>query len=464
MKVLLETAGVTLTRTEKPAIPPHTQDRQPRIIFFDATARRRARLGLADAHAPHEESEIRHQRSEIKDQGPEIAERLRLADAHAPHMASEIAVPSTESGNGQPPALNRDEVTEFMVNFVVDQTGYPAEMVELDADLEADLGIDSIKKAQLIGELAENYTLTHLTGQLQNLSLDDFRTIRSILDFVVDGGTGSRLADVEITEAVADQGSETAERMRSADAHAPHEASEISVPSTESGNGQPPALNRDEVTEFMVNFVVDQTGYPAEMVELDADLEADLGIDSIKKAQLIGELAENYTLTHLTGQLQNLSLDDFRTIRSILDFVVDGGSSRLADAETTEAVADQGSETAERLRLADAHAPHEASEIAVPSTESGNGQPPALNRDEVTEFMVNFVVDQTGYPAEMVELDADLEADLGIDSIKKAQLIGELAENYTLTHLTGQLQNLSLDDFRTIRSILDFVVDGDRLR
>lgn len=52
-----------------------------------------------------------------------------------------------------------------MVEYVIDETGYPAEMVEMDADLEADLGIDSIKKAQLIGELAENFSLTHLGRQ-----------------------------------------------------------------------------------------------------------------------------------------------------------------------------------------------------------------------------------------------------------------------------------------------------------
>ena len=48
-----------------------------------------------------------------------------------------------------------EELETFLVNFVVEQTGYPPEVVELDADLEADLGIDSIKKAQLFGELRE---------------------------------------------------------------------------------------------------------------------------------------------------------------------------------------------------------------------------------------------------------------------------------------------------------------------
>ena len=52
---------------------------------------------------------------------------------------------------------NPAELEAFLVNFVVEQTGYPPEVVELDADLEADLGIDSIKKAQLFGELHEYF-------------------------------------------------------------------------------------------------------------------------------------------------------------------------------------------------------------------------------------------------------------------------------------------------------------------
>ena len=60
----------------------------------------------------------------------------------------------------QPPPVGAPDPAEletFLINFVVEQTGYPPEVVELDADLEADLGIDSIKKAQLFGELAEYF-------------------------------------------------------------------------------------------------------------------------------------------------------------------------------------------------------------------------------------------------------------------------------------------------------------------
>ena len=69
-------------------------------------------------------------------------------------------------------ALEKD----VLVNFVVEQTGYPPEIVELDADLEADLGIDSIKKAQLFGELREYFDIT----PDENLTLDDFPTLRHV--------------------------------------------------------------------------------------------------------------------------------------------------------------------------------------------------------------------------------------------------------------------------------------------
>ena len=341
------------------------------ILFFDATERRRLKLGgIAKPQATN---------------------------------GSTLAV-----SRPVPIAINSDDLRAFMIRFVVDQTGYPEDMVELHADLEADLGIDSIKKAQLIGELAENFELTHLAGQLQNLSLDDFRTIQSILEFV----TSPVAQEIAKPQAIIED-TLAASRIDT-------EAELITV-------------NRDDLRAFMVRFVVDQTGYPEDMVELNADLEADLGIDSIKKAQLIGELAENFELTHLAGQLQNLSLDDFRTIQSILEFVTSPVAQEIAKPQATN-----------------------EEPIAASRIDTG-AELITVNRDDLRAFMIRFVVDQTGYPEDMVELDADLEADLGIDSIKKAQLIGEIAENFELTHLAGQLQNLSLDDFRTIRSILEFV-------
>ena len=90
-----------------------------------------------------------------------------------------------------------------------------------------------------------------------------------------------------------------------------------------------------ELESFLVDFVVEQTGYPREIVELDADLEADLGIDSIRKAQLFGEIGQKYDLQ----ADDDLSLDDFPTLRHLLEYMeprIGGGSAMEQSASLSE--------------------------------------------------------------------------------------------------------------------------------
>ena len=83
--------------------------------------------------------------------------------------------------------LSADVVEAYLVNFVVEQTGYPREIVELNADLEADLGIDSIKKAQLLGEAYAHFGVT----PVEVTSLDAYPTLRSIQESLLADEPGS---------------------------------------------------------------------------------------------------------------------------------------------------------------------------------------------------------------------------------------------------------------------------------
>nr|NCR73224.1 acyltransferase domain-containing protein [Microcystis aeruginosa LG13-12] len=51
--------------------------------------------------------------------------------------------------------LERAELIQILVELVSDRTGYPGEMLGLDQDLEAELGIDSIKRVEILGALAK---------------------------------------------------------------------------------------------------------------------------------------------------------------------------------------------------------------------------------------------------------------------------------------------------------------------
>ncbi len=49
----------------------------------------------------------------------------------------------------------QDDLQQLLVQVVAEKTGYPEDVIALDIDLEADLGIDSIKKIEILSALQE---------------------------------------------------------------------------------------------------------------------------------------------------------------------------------------------------------------------------------------------------------------------------------------------------------------------
>ena len=64
-----------------------------------------------------------------------------------------------------------------MLSIVADKTGYPQDMLELDLDLEADLGIDTVKQAETFQAIREAYSIPLQEG----ISLRDYPTIASVI-------------------------------------------------------------------------------------------------------------------------------------------------------------------------------------------------------------------------------------------------------------------------------------------
>ncbi len=71
-------------------------------------------------------------------------------------------VPSTVDGNANTKGngtdsetLTVEQITDLLYELVADKTGYPRDMVGMDQNLEADLGIDSIKRVEIVGALLQ---------------------------------------------------------------------------------------------------------------------------------------------------------------------------------------------------------------------------------------------------------------------------------------------------------------------
>ena len=157
-------------------------------------------------------------------------------------------------------------------------------------------------------------------------------------------------------------------------------------------------LRGDALLTVVLEIVSDRTGYPIEMLDPDLDLEADLSIDSIKRIEIIGELA---------GRVGLAGVDEATVDEDMVE--------ELAQLKSLRGI----------VEWIDEHAPAAAATggQAIPAATAR----PELRGDALLSVVLEIVSDRTGYPIEMLDPDLDLEADLSIDSIKRIEIIGELA-------------------------------------
>jgi acyl carrier protein len=82
------------------------------------------------------------------------------------------------------------------------------------------------------------------------------------------------------------------------------------------------------------------------------------------------------------------------------------------------------------------------------------------DREELAARLLAIVSERTGYPVEMLSLDQDLEADLGIDSIKRVEILGNFQKSFASTaeKSTEELME-KLAGVKTLGSIIEWVTD-----
>lgn len=81
--------------------------------------------------------------------------------------------------------------------------------------------------------------------------------------------------------------------------------------------------------------------------------------------------------------------------------------------------------------------------VAVPA--------PAPARDALLRQLLELVSDRTGYPTDMLGLDQDLEAELGIDSIKRVEILGAVQK--TLPPQLGELFQQHMEQLTRTKSL-----------
>jgi NAD(P)-dependent dehydrogenase (short-subunit alcohol dehydrogenase family)/3-hydroxymyristoyl/3-hydroxydecanoyl-(acyl carrier protein) dehydratase len=319
--------------------------------------------------------------------------------------------------------------------MITEKTGYPKDMLELDLDMEADLGIDTVKQAELFAAMREYYNIP----RKENLSLKDYPTIRHCIKYVME-----------------EKGGSVAAAPAAAQAPTPAPAPVQAAPAPKAAPAQAaPAggVSEEAVKESILAMITEKTGYPKDMLELDLDMEADLGIDTVKQAELFAAMREHYSIP----RKENLSLKDYPTIRHCIKYVLEetGAAAQAAPAPEAPAAAPAPEKTAkaEQPELLDLAAEPEQKAAPQPAEKPARQDHPKRHIRHVPTIIpapVEQEVIKKLAPKRPVVIFAE---DLDLAKAFRAELNKHRADSYIFTPAKTKVKDAITVDFKDIQAL-----------
>ena len=215
---------------------------------------------------------------------------MAVTPATGPSVVSQpTSSPVVTAEPAQSPQPAVDHVA-LLLEVVAGKTGYPAEMLTLEMALEGDLGIDSIKRVEILSALRDR--LPDLP-EVDTSVLAELSTLGHVVTFMTDNLPSSNGAGTPV-------------------------ATTASSPVTaEPAQSPQPAVDH---VALLLEVVAGKTGYPAEMLTLEMALEGDLGIDSIKRVEILSALRDR--LPDLP-EVDTSVLAELSTLGDVVTFMTD---------------------------------------------------------------------------------------------------------------------------------------------
>ncbi|BBZ77010.1 hypothetical protein MANY_23470 [Mycolicibacterium anyangense] len=299
-----------------------------------------------------------------------------LAQVAAPAPAPIAPAPAPVAAHAPAPAAPVADAGAVVLAIVSEKTGYPADMLGLDMEMESELGIDSIKQVEILAALQAKFPGA---PEIPASELSSMRTLQDVVDSVADfASAGAQAPAAAVAPAAA-----------------------AAVPAVDAG-------------AVVLAIVSEKTGYPADMLGLDMEMESELGIDSIKQVEILAALQAKFPGA---PEIPASELSSMRTLQDVVDSVADFAS-------------------------AGAPAPTPAAPAPVA---------PAVDAGAV---VLAIVSEKTGYPADMLGLDMEMESELGIDSIKQVEILAALQAKFPGA---PEIPASELANLRTLQDVVDSI-------
>ena len=258
---------------------------------------------------------------------PQAAKEAEAASAPVEPVAAEPAA------NTDAPSVTPEQLAELAIEVIADKTGYPADMLDDGMELEGDLGVDSIRRVEIFMGLRDRVPgLMADASQADQATIADLKTIGDIVGFLKENAASLT-------------GDSASAAPAAPSAPAPSEATAANEPSP------PPAAGAGavsaQVESAILEVVADKTGYPTDLLEMDMQLEADLGVDSIKRMEILMAMGDK-----LPGQMPKPeeidvgAIANLVTLKDVCAFLIAAISGDASAPTSEEGTGESGTEAA----------------------------------------------------------------------------------------------------------------------
>ncbi|CAG1064727.1 yersiniabactin nonribosomal peptide/polyketide synthase [uncultured bacterium] len=276
-------------------------------------------------------------------------------------LVPQVAAPQAAAKRGH----SKETVSAELLRIAAERTGYPVEMLNTKVDMEAELGIDSIKRVEIMNAFVKTFD----GGQREAMrAITDELSKLKTLDAIVERSLGAL--------------GESGQQIENAPAAAPAAA---------------PRHTAKELMDALLKVAAERTGYPVEMLNTEVDMEAELGIDSIKRVEI------------MNGFVKSIEGPGKEALRAMTDEL---SKLKTLDAIVKRSLGALGDSKGGKLE----NAPQAAT--------------PCHTAKELMNALLKVAAERTGYPVEMLNTEVDMEAELGIDSIKRVEIMNAFAKSF----------------------------------
>jgi acyl transferase domain-containing protein/NAD(P)H-dependent flavin oxidoreductase YrpB (nitropropane dioxygenase family)/acyl carrier protein/NAD(P)-dependent dehydrogenase (short-subunit alcohol dehydrogenase family) len=265
-------------------------------------------------------------------------------------------------------------IKDGIKGVIAEQTGYTTDMLDDGLDLEADLGIDTVKQVEIFGKISALYSLE----VPEDLKLSDMNTIDKLVKYI-------------------------ASKVKPAQPAVSAQAESKSA-----------GVNISVIKDGIKGVIAEQTGYTTDMLDDGLDLEADLGIDTVKQVEIFGKISALYSLE----VPEDLKLSDMNTIDKLVNYI----ASKVSAVQ-----------------------PAVSAQTEIKSA--------GVDISAIKDGIKGVIAEQTGYTTDMLDDGLDLEADLGIDTVKQVEIFGKISALYSLE----VPEDLKLSDMNTIDKLVKYI-------